>query len=71
MPEIEKFIGDGKLLEGLFDLLKDLSDRVGFDVWHQFTCINPMKFMGLLDDNNLITVDRLKDYGKLIQKKSG
>ncbi|MCP4132571.1 MAG: hypothetical protein GY754_16495 [bacterium] len=35
----------------LFKLFKKLSEEVGFDAWNQFAIINPLRFLGIIDDD--------------------
>lgn len=45
-----KYTGVGEYFYDMFDLLKRVSKEVGYDAWHQFSYINPLRFAGLLED---------------------
>ena len=46
--------GTGEYYKGMFLMLQQLSreyENSQYDLWHQFSVINPLKFLGLLKDN--------------------
>jgi hypothetical protein len=50
MIEIEKEKGVGAYYSKMFKLLKMVSEKTGYDAWHQFAVINPLRFLGLIDE---------------------
>ncbi len=49
MIERDKFPGVGRYYRKMFLLLQKFSKEVGYDAWHQFSVINPLRFLGLID----------------------
>jgi len=49
MIEIDKQKGPGDYFRKMFVMLRDVSKKVGFDAWHQFSVVNPLRFMGLIE----------------------
>jgi hypothetical protein len=50
MIEIDKEKGVGDYYSKMFKLLRMVSDKVKYDAWHQFAVINPLRFLGLIDE---------------------
>lgn len=41
--------GIGDYLRKMFYMLRSVSKEMGFDAWHQFSVVNPLRFLGLID----------------------
>ena len=52
--------GIGRYYNRMFRMLKLVSEKVEFDAWYQFAIENPLRFLGLIDDNG----DTISDKGK-------
>jgi hypothetical protein len=50
MIEVDKEEGVGTYYSRMFKLMRLISEQVGYDAWHQFAVINPLRFLGLIDD---------------------
>jgi len=48
----------------IFEVLKRVSEKVGFDAWYYFTVENPLRFLGFIEDNN----DKISDCQKAMDK---
>jgi len=48
----------------MFEVLKIVSEKVGFDAWYYFAVENPLKFLGFIEDGQ----DKIKDCGKAMEK---
>jgi len=73
MTEMEKMTGDGPLKMNLFTFLISISNQLKFDAWHQFTVINPMRFLGLIDESSgkmKVDTARLEKWGETIKAKA-
>jgi len=75
MIEIEGDKGVGDYFRRMFLMLREVSRIVGFDAWHQFAVINPLRFLGLIDekkagaDSYELAKDRLEEYLSRIAKQ--
>lgn len=58
--------GVGIYFARMFEMLKIVSELVNpqFDAWHQFTVINPLKFLGLWVDGGSINTETCENYLK-------
>ena len=57
------YLGVGTYYHNLFRALKDVSKKVGYDVWYQMTVINNLRFLGILkEDDKTVDDDKLKAY---------
>jgi hypothetical protein len=50
MIEVDKEEGVGTYFSRMFKLMRLVSEQVGYDAWHQFAVINPLRFLGLIDE---------------------
>jgi predicted TIM-barrel fold metal-dependent hydrolase len=50
MIETEGVKGMGDYLQRMFETLKMVSREVGFDAWHQFAVVNPLRYFGLIEE---------------------
>ena len=70
MIEMEKENGIGEYMARMFETLKQVSKELGYDVWHQFAVINPLRYFGLIDGKKgsegpfAIDTGKLKEYGE-------
>ena len=70
MIEQEKFKGVGAYYRKMFFMLQEVSKKVNYDAWHQFAVVNPLRFLGLIDEKKNgkgpfdIDVDKLEKYTK-------
>lgn len=78
MIEMVKFKGTGEYNRRMFEMLKMVSKKVGYDAWHQFAVINPLRFIGLIDPDaepdgkllgDLDTKKKLLNYWSYIRDK--
>lgn len=42
--------GIGDYLRKMFCMLRTVSKGVGYDAWHQFSLVNPLRFLGLIEE---------------------
>jgi predicted TIM-barrel fold metal-dependent hydrolase len=50
MIEKDKEKGIGDYFRKMFYMLRGISKEVNYDAWHQFSVVNPLRFLGLVDD---------------------
>lgn len=50
MIELEHDKGVGEYFTRMFRMLKQVSKEVQFDAWHQFAVVNPLRYMGLIEE---------------------
>lgn len=68
MIEINREEGVGTYFSRMFKLMRLVSETVGYDAWHQFAVINPLRFLGLIDDKKggkgpfEVDVEKIKKY---------
>jgi predicted TIM-barrel fold metal-dependent hydrolase len=68
MMELERDKGVGEYFTRMFRMLKLVSKEVQFDAWHQFAVVNPLRYMGLIEEGKgskgpyKIDVERLERY---------
>jgi hypothetical protein len=65
------FSGVGEYYDRMFEILKIVTKKSSpkFDAWHQFAVLNPLRFLGILDDNDEIVMSKLEDHKKAIEKQ--
>jgi hypothetical protein len=69
MIEQESQIGVGDILRNLFIVMEMVSEEVGYDAWHQFAVINPMRYLGLGKEEGVklrIDNEKLKKYSNML-----
>ena len=72
MIEREQQTGVGEILRNLFIVMNMVKKEVGFDPWHQFAVINPLKYLGLGEERNgeiLIEKEKLEKYGETLKNQ--
>jgi hypothetical protein len=72
MIEKEQQKGVGEILRNLFIVMDIVSEEVGYDAWHQFAVVNPLKYLGMGQEEDrkiLIESRKLEMYGDLLLAK--
>jgi len=74
MIERENQKGVGDILRNLFIVMEMVSEKVGYDAWHQFAVVNPMRYLGVGKEDDkgekmVIGKERLEKYGEVLQNK--
>ena len=72
MIEQENQKGVGDILRNLFIVMEMVSEEVGYDAWHQFAVINPMRYLGVgKEESGKLKIDakKLKEYGNALTKQ--
>jgi hypothetical protein len=65
MTEREKPGGSGSYYRKIFLICQKISANLSYDAWHQFAVINPMKFLGLIDEGKESKEEYEIDVGKI------
>ncbi|MBN2444348.1 MAG: hypothetical protein JXJ04_23500 [Spirochaetales bacterium] len=71
MFEMDITGGIGEYYARMFQMLKITTSKLNtkFDAWHQFAVLNPLRFLGILDDNDEIIMERLEGHKAAIEEK--
>ena len=67
MTELE-YAGVSNFYHNICLVLREVSKKVGWDTWYQFTVLNNLRFLGLLDDSDKFDKTRLLQYCKNLGK---
>ena len=76
MIEIEGENGIGEYMARMFETLKEVSKSVGYDAWHQFAAVNPLRYLGLIEEAKgtegpfEVKVEKLEKFGELLKGKT-
>lgn len=68
MIEINKEEGVGSYFSRMFKLMRLVSESAGWDAWHQFAVVNPLRFLGLINDKKKsegpfeVDIEMIKKY---------
>jgi hypothetical protein len=71
--EGEKGLGD--YMHRWFETLKMASREVGFDTWHQFSVVNPLRYLGLIEEKKgskgpfEVKIKVLEEYGERLKER--
>jgi hypothetical protein len=73
--EGEKGLGD--YMHRMFETLKMVSEEVGYDAWHQFAVVNPLRYLGLIEEMKgsegpfSVKTEVLERYGERLRGRLG
>ncbi len=67
--------GVGIYYQNMFYFLRDVTRKIkdqdaskAFDAWYQFSFLNPMKFLGILKDDNTLDKTKLEKYKEYVDR---
>jgi len=75
MIEKDRMKGTGLYYYHMFQMLQKVSEEVKYDAWHQFAVVNPLRYLGLIDEKKggkgpwEIKTVLLERYGENLKKK--
>ncbi len=75
MIELEGENGIGEYMARMFETLKEVSRSVGYDAWHQFAVVNPLRYLGLIEEAKgtegpfEVKVERLEKFSTIFESK--
>ncbi len=73
--EGEKGLGD--YMHRMFETLKLVSKETGYDAWHQFAVVNPLRYLGLIEEMKgiegpfIVKTEVLERYGERVKGRLG